>query len=69
MSRIPRANREELSAEHQKIWDRINAVRSGGAGPYSMLLHVRYSPDTSRLRKITFAWIQRSLTPTARSSS
>ena len=40
MSRIPRAKREELSSEHQQIWDRINAVRTGGAGPYSMLLHV-----------------------------
>lgn len=39
MSRLPRASREELSPEHQKIWDNINAVRSGGGGPYSMLLH------------------------------
>lgn len=39
MSRLPRANREELSPEHQKIWDHINAARSGGGGPYSMLLH------------------------------
>lgn len=34
-----RAKREDLSPEHQKIWDHINAVRSGGGGPYSMLLH------------------------------
>ena len=39
MSRIPRAKREELSADHQKIWDHINAARSGGGGPYSILLH------------------------------
>jgi alkylhydroperoxidase family enzyme len=39
MSRIPRAKREDLSPEHQKIWDHINAARSGGGGPYSMLLH------------------------------
>ena len=39
MSRIPRAKRDDLSAEHQKIWDHINAARSGGGGPYSMLLH------------------------------
>ncbi len=39
MSRIPRAKREDLSSEHQKIWDHINAARSGGGGPYSMLLH------------------------------
>lgn len=40
MSRIPRATREELSAEDQKIWDHIHAARSGGGGPYSILLHV-----------------------------
>lgn len=40
MSRIPRAKREDLSAEHQKIWDHIHAARSGGGGPYSMLMHV-----------------------------
>jgi 4-carboxymuconolactone decarboxylase len=40
MSRIPRAKRDELSSEHQQIWDHINAARSGGAGPYSILLHV-----------------------------
>jgi 4-carboxymuconolactone decarboxylase len=39
MTRIPRATRDELSAEDQQIWDRIHAARSGG-GPYSMLLHV-----------------------------
>jgi alkylhydroperoxidase family enzyme len=38
MSRLPRARREEMAPDHQKIWDRINAARSGG-GPYSMLLH------------------------------
>jgi 4-carboxymuconolactone decarboxylase len=36
---MPRAKREELSPEQQKIWDHINAARSGGGGPYSMLLH------------------------------
>ena len=40
MSRIPSAKREELSTEHQGIWDHIHAARSGGGGPYSMLLHV-----------------------------
>ena len=39
MARIPRAQREDLSAEHQKIWDHIHAARSGGGGPYSMLMH------------------------------
>jgi 4-carboxymuconolactone decarboxylase len=40
MSRIPKANRESLSAEHQKIWDHIHTARKGGGGPYSMLMHV-----------------------------
>lgn len=40
MSRIPRAKREELSPEHQKIWDHIHAARTGGGGPYSILCHV-----------------------------
>lgn len=39
MSRIPRAERAPLSPEHQTIWDRIHAARSGGGGPYAMLLH------------------------------
>jgi len=39
VSRLPRARREDLSPEHQKIWDHINAARSGGGGPYSILLH------------------------------
>jgi 4-carboxymuconolactone decarboxylase len=40
MSRIPKANRESLSTEHQKIWDHIHSARKGGGGPYSMLMHV-----------------------------
>jgi 4-carboxymuconolactone decarboxylase len=40
MSRIPKANRESLSAAEQKIWDHIHAARKGGGGPYSMLMHV-----------------------------
>ncbi len=39
MSRLPAAKREDLTPEHQQIWDRIHAVRSGGGGPYSMLMH------------------------------
>jgi 4-carboxymuconolactone decarboxylase len=39
MSRIPRARREDLSPEHQQIWDHINAARRGAGGPYSILLH------------------------------
>jgi alkylhydroperoxidase family enzyme len=41
MSRLPNATREGLSPEHQAIWDRIFAGRSGGGGPYAMLM---YSP-------------------------
>ena len=39
MSRLPAAKREDLTPEHQQIWDHIHAVRSGGGGPYSMLMH------------------------------
>jgi hypothetical protein len=39
MSRLPAAKREDLTPEHQQIWDRIHAARSGGGGPYSMLMH------------------------------
>jgi len=41
MSRLPNATRDGLSPEQQAIWDRIFAARSGGGGPYSMLM---YSP-------------------------
>ena len=39
MSRLPAAKRDDLTPEHQQIWDRIHAARSGGGGPYSMLMH------------------------------
>jgi len=39
MSRLPAAKRADLTPEHQQIWDHIHAVRSGGGGPYSMLMH------------------------------
>lgn len=39
MSRLPAAKREDLAPEHQQIWDRIHAARSGGGGPYAMLMH------------------------------
>jgi 4-carboxymuconolactone decarboxylase len=39
MSKLPKATREALSPEHQAIWDRIFAGRTGGGGPYSMLMH------------------------------
>lgn len=39
MSKLPSATREGLSEEQQKIWDRIFEGRTGGGGPYSMLMH------------------------------
>jgi alkylhydroperoxidase family enzyme len=39
MSKLPNATREGLSAEQQKIWDRVFEGRTGGGGPYSMLMH------------------------------
>ena len=39
MSRLPKATREALSAEQQKIWDRVFTGRTGGGGPYSILMH------------------------------
>ena len=39
MSKLPNATREGLSAEQQAIWDRIFENRTGGGGPYSMLMH------------------------------
>ncbi len=39
MSRLPAVKREDLTSGHQQIWDRIHAKRSGGGGPYSMLMH------------------------------
>src|SRR6478735_1052642 len=50
MSRLPAAKREDLTPEHQQIWDRLHATRSGGGGPYSMLMHspamAQYLPAT-----------------------
>ena len=39
MSKLPNAKREELSAAQQKIWDQVFEGRTGGGGPYSMLMH------------------------------
>ena len=39
MTRIPGVTREALSSQHQPIWDRITAHRSGGGGPYSVIMH------------------------------
>ena len=44
MSRLPTVSRDELSPEHQKIWDRIAAiragVRAGAGGPFGVLMHL-----------------------------
>jgi 4-carboxymuconolactone decarboxylase len=39
MSKLPNATRDGLSAEQLQIWDRIFEGRTGGGGPYSMLMH------------------------------
>ena len=45
MSKLPNATRDGLTTDQQKIWDRIFAGRSGGGGPYSMLMH---SPEMAQ---------------------
>jgi 4-carboxymuconolactone decarboxylase len=41
MSRLPALNREEMAPEHQALWDRIGAARSGTVGgPFSVLIRV-----------------------------
>ena len=45
MSKLPNATREGLSAEQQKIWDHVFEGRTGGGGPYSMLMH---SPEMAQ---------------------
>ena len=39
MSKLANATREALSAEQQKIWDHVFSERTGGGGPYAMLMH------------------------------
>ncbi|MEO6162507.1 MAG: carboxymuconolactone decarboxylase family protein [Candidatus Binatia bacterium] len=45
MSKLPNATRESMTAEQQKIWDKIHEGRTGGGGPYSMLMH---SPEMAQ---------------------
>ena len=45
MSKLPNATRESMTAEQQKIWDKIHEGRTGGGGPYSMLM---YSPEMAQ---------------------
>jgi 4-carboxymuconolactone decarboxylase len=44
MSRLPAVTRDELSPEHQQVWDRIAAVRAGvrtgAGGPFGVLMHL-----------------------------
>ncbi len=45
MSKLPNATRDSMTAEQQKIWDKIHEGRTGGGGPYSMLMH---SPEMAQ---------------------
>jgi alkylhydroperoxidase family enzyme len=44
MSRLPAVRRDQLSPEDQAVWDRIAAIRAGmrtgGGGPFAVLMHV-----------------------------
>ncbi len=39
MSRLPAVTREKLSTQNQVIWDRVMKGRTGGGGPYGILLY------------------------------
>jgi alkylhydroperoxidase family enzyme len=39
MSKLPNATRESMTPEQQKIWDKVHEGKTGGGGPYSMLMH------------------------------
>lgn len=39
MGRLPAMSRDKLSAENQAIWDRVMSGRTGGSGPYGILMH------------------------------
>jgi len=45
MSRIPEKTRDELPAEAQAIWDRIQAGKSGGSSPYGILIYTPTMAD------------------------
>jgi len=45
MSKLPNATREAMTAEQQKIWDKVHEGKTGGGGPYSMLMH---SPEMAQ---------------------
>ncbi len=39
MSKLPAMSRDKLSAENQTIWDRVMKGRTGGGGPYGILIY------------------------------
>jgi 4-carboxymuconolactone decarboxylase len=39
MSRLPAMSRDKLSEENQAIWDRVMKGRTGGGGPYGILIY------------------------------
>jgi 4-carboxymuconolactone decarboxylase len=45
MSKLPNATRESMTAEQQRIWDKVHEGKTGGGGPYSMLMH---SPEMAQ---------------------
>lgn len=45
MSRLPLKERDELSAENKAIWDRISSGKSGGNGPYGILMYAPLMAD------------------------
>ena len=45
MSKLPNATRESMTPVQQKIWDKVHEGKSGGGGPYSMLMH---SPEMAQ---------------------
>jgi alkylhydroperoxidase family enzyme len=45
MSKLPNATRESMTPAQQKIWDKVHEGKTGGGGPYSMLMH---SPEMAQ---------------------
>jgi 4-carboxymuconolactone decarboxylase len=45
MSKLPNATRESMTPVQQKIWDKVHEGKTGGGGPYSMLMH---SPEMAQ---------------------
>ena len=39
MSRLQAMSRDKLSAENQAVWDRVMSGRTGGGGPYGILIY------------------------------